>query len=92
MIKHIVFFKLKDAKNAPELKQKLLALAPEIDFAQIEVGIDFSAEDRACDVALVVSIGSRQDLKNYATHPKQVEFLSYAKPLCEYTKVVDYEL
>ena len=57
MIKHIVFFKLsEDGMNQKdEIVNKLNNLKNEIDFiVDLEVGLNFAQEDRACDISLIV--------------------------------------
>ncbi len=94
MVKHIVFFKLKD-KNPEvenELKEKLLSLKEHIDFLKdIEVGINFKESERAYDLALVTIFENAQDLERYATHPYHLEVLKYIKTVVSDTKVVDFK-
>lgn len=94
MVKHIVFFKLKnkDEKVAEALKAKLLSLKEEIDLLkEIEVGINFKESDRAYDVALVTTFANERDLAAYATHPYHLKVLDYIKSVASDTKVVDYK-
>lgn len=37
---------------------------------KLEIGIDFSRIDYACDVVLYSEFDSRESLKDYATHPE----------------------
>lgn len=94
MIKHIVFFKLED--NSDEHKQlvkdKIMSLKDKIDVLRhIEVGLNFSPEERAFDLALVSDFESKEDLNTYAVHPLHVEVVTYLKSKNTLTKVVDYE-
>jgi len=94
MIKHIVFFKLEDdSKEKKELiKNKIMSLKDKIDIIKhIEVGLNFSEEDRAYDLALISDFESLEDLKSYAINPLHVEVINYIRSINTVTKVVDYE-
>ncbi|RUM64543.1 MAG: Dabb family protein [Sulfurospirillum sp.] len=94
MVKHIVFFKLKDKSPEveKELQQKLLSLKEHIDFLkEIEVGINFKESERAYDLALVTVFENEEDLSRYATHPYHLEVLKYIKTVVSDTKVVDFK-
>ena len=94
MVKHIVFFKLKD-KNPEvekELQEKLLSLKDHIDLLKdIEVGINFKESERAYDLALVTVFENEEDLAAYAAHPYHLEVLKYIKTVVSDTKVVDFK-
>ena len=94
MIRHIVFFKLKDntPSNKEELKQKLLSLRENIKEVQfLEVGLNFSESERAYDVSLIVDFKSKEDLEIYAKDAYHQEVISFIKEKTTETKVVDYE-
>ena len=76
MIKHIVMWNL--AGETPEqnkqaclfLKERFEGLAGLIPgLVKIEVGIDISRIDYACDVVLYTEFESHEALAAYATHP-----------------------
>jgi len=91
VVKHIVFFKLKDKNDAKEVKSKLLTLKENLDFIKdLEVGINFAQEDRAYDLSLIVELESKEDLKKYATDKYHQELIKYLKTKTIDTKVVDY--
>jgi hypothetical protein len=94
MVKHIVFFKLKN-KNSEverELKEKLLSLKEHIDVLEsIEVGINFKESDRAYDLALITLFQDEEALETYATHPYHLEVIKYIKTVVSDTKVVDFK-
>ena len=95
MIRHIVFFKLKDNSGANKtvVKTKILSLRDKIaGVKQIEMGVNFSKEMRAYDLALIVDFDTLADLQAYAIHPLHLEVLEDIKKLVEKTHVVDYEL
>jgi len=92
MIRHIVFFKLNDKNDANEVKQKLLTLKDKVkEVVDLEVGINFSPEERAYDLALIVDLKSKDDLSAYAQDEYHQEVIKFIKTKANSTKVVDYE-
>lgn len=94
MIKHIVFFKFKDndKANVEAIATRLRALEEHIPEVKLmDVGVNFSQEERAFDMSLITEFETLEDLKTYAVHPKHVDFVDYIKLLGTETKVVDYE-
>jgi hypothetical protein len=94
MVKHIVFFKLEDNSNEHKeyVKNLIMDLKDKIEVIQAyEVGINFSDEARAYDLALISDFKSKEDLQTYATHPLHVEVVNYLRSKNTVTKVVDYE-
>jgi len=93
MIKHIVFFKLKKAQDAPLVQKALQGLKSKITgLVSLEIGINFSKEQRSCDIALITGFKTIQDLESYAIHPEHLKAIAKIKEKIDYTKVVDYEL
>ncbi len=95
MIRHVVFLKLKNSDRAlkQKLKKMILSLKGEIGvLTNMEVGLNFSPEERAYDIALIADFNSKDDLKIYASHPVHLELIGYLKSLDTVSKVVDYEL
>jgi hypothetical protein len=93
MVKHIVFFKLEDNsyENKETIRYMILNLKDKISVIKgFEVGINFSQEQRAYDLALVSDFENEEDLQVYATHPLHVEVVEYLKSKNTTTKVVDY--
>ena len=93
MVKHIVFFQLKDnsLENKKKVQQKLLSLKTKIEVLQkIEVGINFCKEDRAYDIALLTDFSNKEDLEIYAIHPYHLEVVAYIKNVTTSSKVVDF--
>jgi len=93
MIKHIVFFKLKNPTDElkQEVKKKLQSLKNKIlVLKSIEVGINFSTEERAYDLALITEFNSKEDLDTYANDPYHLEVVSFIKDVAKSSKVVDY--
>ncbi|MDD3342728.1 MAG: Dabb family protein [Sulfurospirillaceae bacterium] len=94
MVRHIVFFKLVDNSeaNKSDIKNRFMSMEGKIDGMQnLEVGINFSTEERAFDLALSCDFVDKEGLKFYATHPVHVAIVTYLKSINTVTKVVDYE-
>ena len=94
MIKHIVFLKLEDnsEENKKVFQEKIMSLKGKIDILKhIEVGINFSLEERAFDLALITDFDSKKDLNAYAINPLHVEVINFLKSQNTLTKIVDYE-
>ncbi|WP_213768632.1 Dabb family protein [Caballeronia sp. dw_19] len=79
MIKHIVMWDVRG--DTPQQKQEM-ALFVKSRFEglsgkipgmnRLEVGMDVSKVDYACDVVLYTEFESRESLEAYATHPEHV--------------------
>jgi hypothetical protein len=95
MVTHIVFFSFKNENkqaNMVEVKKRIESMMGKIaPLKEMEVGFDFSAKERAMDMALVTRFDDKEELGIYATHPVHLEVIEYIKTVVEYTKVVDYE-
>ncbi|MGK0288853.1 MAG: hypothetical protein ACI86H_000274 [bacterium] len=95
MIKHVVFFKLKEKnnENINKLTTALKSLKAEInELVDVEVGEDFVGSERSMDIILITSFTTKEDFKIYGTHPHHLPVLSLAKELCSEVKAVDYEI
>lgn len=98
MIKHIVFWKLKDeangndkATNARLVKEKLEALNGQIEgLLKLEVGINFEASDMSADVALYSEFSTVADLDFYQQHPKHKAVQAFVGEVRSSRQVVDY--
>jgi hypothetical protein len=78
-VKHIVMWRLRgdtpEERAAARLKVKTAfeGLKGLIDgLNHIEVGVDVSDVDYACDVVLVSEFANMSDLRSYATHPEHL--------------------
>ena len=94
MVKHIVFFKLPDNSEANKqaVKDRIMSMQGKLDFVKhLEVGLNFSPEERAFDVALISDFETKEDLQTYATLPIHVEVVNFITSLNSVSKVVDYE-
>jgi len=93
MIKHIVFFKLQDnsPQNKEAIKKCIMSMQGKIDYLRhLEVGVNFSTEERAFDLALVSEFDTKEDLARYAIDPIHIEIVNFLKSINTLTKVVDY--
>ncbi|CAB3743429.1 hypothetical protein LMG27174_06983 [Paraburkholderia rhynchosiae] len=79
MIKHIVMWNIRgetaDKKRVSALFVKsrfetLIGVIPGL--TSLEVGLDTSGVDYACDVVLYTEFADQQALENYATHPEHL--------------------
>lgn len=100
MVKHIVFWKLKEnaagqsaKENAEQIKQKLEALNNKIPGTiKIEVGINFLSSDSNFDVALYSEFESKEALELYQEHPLHQAILPFVRAVVTDRKAVDYEI
>ena len=96
MIKHIVFWRLKDdakAENAERIKQVAEALKDKIpEIVSIEIGINIDESDAAWDVALYSEFATPEDLAAYQVHPDHLELGKMIAEVRTDRAVVDYEV
>ncbi|MBP9478503.1 MAG: Dabb family protein [Sebaldella sp.] len=95
MIGHIVFFKFKNyPEGLKEVKENLLSLKDKIkEIKKLEIGEDFSREERSYDLALYSTFESKEELDSYAVNPEHLKIINdYVKVYCDHTKVVDYKI
>ena len=95
MVRHIVFFKLKEEQkkeNVKKLKDALEALKDKIEcIVHLEVGVNFSEKPSAFDLSLIVDLKSRQDLEYYRIHPEHQKVVELILKINQQSAVVDYE-
>lgn len=99
MVKHIVFWKLKDtangmskADNAQAIKEKLEGLKGRIDgLLSIEVGFDFLHSPESADVVLYSEFRDKEALDFYQNHPLHKEIMPFIAETRSERRVVDYE-
>jgi len=95
VITHIVMIKFESNGNNEEIKEikSMLEKLPESiqQINHIEVGINYSTEERAMDMVLCSRFESKEDLDIYANHPAHLEVLGKISKIAQYSKVVDYE-
>ncbi len=99
MVKHIVFWKLKDEangmnkeENAAAIKQKLEDLNGKIEGCiKLEVGFDFLHSAESVDVVLYSEFESKEALDFYANHPLHKAVMPFIAEARSERRVVDYE-
>ncbi|NTW48423.1 MAG: Dabb family protein [Chlorobiales bacterium] len=99
MIKHLVFWKLKEtaegsdkAGNGAKIKRMIEALAPLIPgVICLEVGFNFTQSDTASDVALYSEFESKDALETYQKHPEHIKVAEFVRQVTLERRVVDYE-
>ncbi len=97
MVKHIVFFKIKEnldrsaaSREIIETLKPLKDQIPQIRF--YELGINFADRESAYDVALVSHFDNKAALDVYRNHPLHKEAVEKIKKYILQTAVVDYEI
>jgi hypothetical protein len=94
MIVHIVLFQFKEENKkaniiqAKQMLENLMGAVPSL--RSIDVGVNFSTEERAMDLSIITAFESREDLEAYAVHPEHLKVVDFIKTVVEYSKVVDY--
>ncbi|MDP5275727.1 Dabb family protein [Chengkuizengella axinellae] len=95
MIKHIVFFRLKDGspENIAKTKDVLMSMEGKIpEVHHLEVGMDVIRSERSYDLSLIVEVDSLEDLDKYQVHPVHKEIIEYIAQVKESVVAVDYEV
>lgn len=95
MIKHVVFFKLKDSttENIEKAVQVIKNMDGKIECAQsMEVGVNFAKSKRASDIALTVIFSTEEDLDIYQDHPAHTPVKIHMREVCELISSVDYKI
>ena len=94
MIKHIVFFKLKDptAENIERTVQVLRDMQGKIpQLRSLEAGSDVIRSERSYDLALIVEVDNLEDLQAYQVHPAHQEVIRFINEVKDHTLSVDFE-
>jgi len=98
MIKHIVMWNLlgdnaeEKQRNAQRLKSAFEGLGARIPgLLRLEIGLDVSRVDYACDVVLYSEFESRQALDAYADHPEHLRVRRELEGLRITRHQVDFE-
>ena len=100
MIKHIVFWKLKEFaegstkhENALKVKAMLENLCGKIPgMLKLEVGLNFEGSETACDISLYTEFESREALDVYQNHPEHMKVKEFLPLVRSERRVVDYEV
>jgi hypothetical protein len=94
VIVHIVAFQFKDENKkaniiqAKQMLENLMGAVPTLK--SMDVGLNFSDEERAMDMSIITTFESREGLDIYAVHPEHLKVVSFIKSVVDYSKVVDY--
>ena len=95
MVVHIVTFQFKEENKkaniiqAKQMLENLMGAVPSL--RSIDVGVNFSTEERAMDMSIITVFESKEGLNAYAVHPEHLKVVDFIKSVVEYSKVVDYE-
>jgi hypothetical protein len=98
MIRHIVMWRVA-GKTASERRETARRVKQEFESLQglipglleIDVGLDISEVDYACDVVLVADFESRAALEDYANHPEHLRVREVLAGMREARHQVDYD-
>jgi hypothetical protein len=99
MVKHIVFWTLKESaegrsaqQNAKEMKRQLEALNGRIPgLIKFEIGVDFGQTEASFDVALYSEFTDRDALAHYKNHPEHLAVADFIGKIRRNRIVVNYE-
>lgn len=98
MIRHIVMWRVagktagerrETSRHVKQQFESLRGLIPGL--LQIDVGLDISEVDYACDVVLVADFESRAALEDYANHPEHLRVREALAGMREVRHQVDYD-
>lgn len=97
MIRHVVMWNVRGATrdeklaNIEQLKASFLGLRGRIPgLLHLEIGVDSSGVDYACDVVLVSDFSSQAALDAYATHPEHLRVKQELGTMRTHRHQVDY--
>jgi len=94
MVRHIVMFDFKDENkkdNIEKAKEMLENLIDSVSaLRDMEVGVNFSSEDRAMDLSIITSFDDQAGLEEYAIHPEHLKVVEFIKTVVTSSKVSDY--
>jgi hypothetical protein len=99
MVKHIVFWKMKETLSAQEREQSLQKIKSGFEAMQgvipgllrIEFGVDFLRSAQSSDFALYCEFESRAALDVYQAHPAHQAMLPMVREVNVERRVVDYD-
>lgn len=99
MIKHIVMWRVR-GEDAATRQRNLALLQAEFEslrgripgLLHLEIGVDFSRIDYACDVVLYSEFATREALTAYAEHPEHLRVKQALGDLRIARHQVDYEV
>ena len=95
MLVHIEEFQFQEENKkaniiqAKQMLENLMGAVPTL--RSMDVGLNFSTEERAMDLSIITVFESKEGLDAYAVHPEHLKVVDFIKTVVEYSKVVDYE-
>jgi len=99
MIRHVVMWSVRGddaaarARNARVVRDAFAQLRGQVPgLLALDVGIDDSRVDYACDVVLIADFATRAALADYATHPAHLQVRARLGDLRSARHQVDYEV
>lgn len=99
MIRHIVMWRLRGetTQEQAEARQRIKLAFENLrgripGLNRLEVGLDISGIDYACDVVLVTEFENQAALESYATHPEHLRVRSELGDLRTARHQVDYKV
>jgi hypothetical protein len=78
----------KNIIKAKEMLDGLMGSVPSLK--SMEVGVNFSKEDRSMDLSIITSFDNIDGLKEYANHPEHLKVVEFIKEVTNSSKVSDY--
>ena len=94
MVKHIVMFDFKEENKKLNIAKAKVMLEDLINtvptLKKMEVGINFSNEDRAMDLSIYTEFDDPEGLNAYAIHPEHLKVVEFIKSVVNGSKVCDY--
>ena len=95
MVVHIVMFQFREENKkaniiqAKQMLENLMGTVPTLK--SMDVGLNFSTEERAMDLSIITTFENKEGLDAYAVHPEHLKVVDFIKTVVEYSKVVDYK-
>ena len=91
-LRHVVLFRFAGEDEARECVARLRAMAGAIpQVRRLEAGVNEVPSERAYDVGLVVTLGSRDDLHGYRDHPVHQPVLAWVREHATATAAADFD-
>jgi len=97
MVKHIVFWKIKEDLDLDGVIEELKIRVEDMNgkipgLINVELGVDFNKSEFTFDVALYAELESKPALKVYQDHPVHKLVKEFIAAVTHDRAVVDYEL
>lgn len=92
MVKHVVMWTLKEPGRAQELKSAVDGMKGRVaGLTDLECGIDFIRGEASCDLVLISTHASREELDRYQADPVHGEVKKLIGPAAASRHAVDFE-